>query len=151
MTAAVKCIYASITNHVQLSGFRDIVEVYGKARGLKGLVFNDPDGSVKVMASGPEESIENFIEDLRISRPNTQIDTREIIDEFPLPVPFGRVVTDEIREIGERLDKGVNVLTEHTGLFKGHTAILKENTQVLHSMNEKLETIPERIAEAFKK
>ncbi len=151
MTAAVKSIFASITNHVQLSGFRDIIEVYGKARGLKGLVFNDPDGSVKVMASGSEEAIDNFMQDLKISRPDTQIDTRELIDEFPLPVPFGRVVTDDIREIGERLDQGVKILTEHT-------AILKENTQVLHSMNEKfdtlvdkLDTLPERLAEAMKK
>jgi len=51
-----------------------------------------------------------------------------------------------------------STLTEHTALLKDqsstlteHTALLEENTQVFHSMNKKLDTLPERIAEAFKK
>jgi len=82
MTVAKKSICASITDHVQLSGFRDVVEVHGKARGLKGLVFNDADGSVKVMASGSEQAISDFIHDLKMSRPDIIIETREIIDNI---------------------------------------------------------------------
>jgi len=46
MTAAVKSIFATVTNHIQMVGYREIVETSGKIRGLNGLVFNDSDGSV---------------------------------------------------------------------------------------------------------
>ncbi len=54
MSAAMKSIYATITNHVQMVGYREIVEAHSRARGFAGFVFNDVDGSVKVMSSGPE-------------------------------------------------------------------------------------------------
>lgn len=54
MSDAMKSIYATITDYVQMVGYREIVEAHGKARGLAGFVFNDIDGSVKVMARGPE-------------------------------------------------------------------------------------------------
>ena len=172
MAAAKKSICASITDHVQLSGFRDVVEIHGKARGLKGLVFNDVDGSVKIMASGPEQAISGFIHDLKISRPDTIIETRDIIDNIPLPEPFSRVVAGDLREISERLDMGVNILAEHTGLFHGIDNKLgdmgnkfgdmsnklgdmgnklSDMGNTLNSMNEKFDTLPERIAEAMKK
>lgn len=165
MAAAKKSICASITDHVQLSGFRDVVEIHGKARGLKELVFNDVDGSVKIMASGPEQAISGFIHDLKISRPDTIIETRDIIDNIPLPEPFSRVVAGDLREISERLDMGVNILAEHTGLFHGidnklgdmgnkfddMSNKLSDMGNTLNSMNEKFDTLPERIAEAMKK
>jgi acylphosphatase len=172
MAAAKKSICASITDHVQLSGFRDVVEIHGKARGLKGLVFSDVDGSVKIMASGPEQAISGFIHDLKISRPDTIIETRDIIDNIPLPEPFSRVVAGDLREISERLDMGVNILAEHTGLFHGidnklgdmgnklgdmgnkfddMSNKLSDMGNTLNSMNEKFDTLPERIAEAMKK
>ena len=165
MTAAVKSIYATITNHVQMIGYREVVEAHGKARGLAGFVFNDVDGSVKVMARGPEPVITEFIHDLKSDRSDTTVDTIEIIEDIALPSPFGRIAVDDVREYMARFDKGIGILTEHTG-------ILKENTQVLHSMNgkldtlvdtfdsfggkldtlaDKLDTLPERLAEAMKK
>jgi acylphosphatase len=172
MSAAMKSIYATITNHVQMVGYREIVEARGRARGLAGFVFNDVDGSVKVMASGLEPVLNEFIHDLQSDRPNTTIDTIEIIEDIALPSPFGRIAVDDVLEYMARFDKGIGILTEHTGILKDHsviltehsailkdqnstltehTAILKENTQVLHSMNEKLDTLPERLAEALKK
>ncbi len=172
MSAAMKSIYATITNHVQMVGYREIVEAHGRARGLAGFVFNDVDGSVKVMASGLEPVLNEFIHDLKSNRPNTTIDTIEIIEDIALPSPFGRIAVDDVLEYMTRFDKGIGILTEHTALLKDqsstltehtallkdqsstlteHTALLKENTQVLHSMNDKLDTLPERIAEALKK
>jgi len=37
MSGAMKSIYATITNHVQMVGYREIVEAHGRARGLAGL------------------------------------------------------------------------------------------------------------------
>jgi len=62
----IKNIYATITNHVQMVGYRDIVEIHAKARGLAGFVFNDVDGSVKLMASGPDSAINDFVEDIKL-------------------------------------------------------------------------------------
>ena len=134
MTIVVKSIYATITNHVQMVGYREVVEAHGKARGLAGFVFNDIDGSVKVMARGPESILSEFIHDLKSDRPDTTIDTIEIIEDIALPSPFGRIAVDDVLEYMARFDKGIGILTEHTG-------ILKENTQVLQSMNGKYDTL----------
>ena len=158
MPDVMKNIYATITNHVQMVGYREIVVAHGRARGLAGFVFNDVDGSVKVMARGLEPILSEFIHDLKIIRPDTAIETKEISEDIRLPSPFGRITMDEMREISERLDLGVNILAEHTGILNNHTTILKENTHALYSINDKLDTLadkldtlPERLAEAMKK
>ena len=46
MSSILKNIYATITDHVQMVGYREIVKAHGRARGLTGLVFNDVDGSM---------------------------------------------------------------------------------------------------------
>ena len=65
MPDVMKNIYATITNHVQMVGYREIVEAHGRARGLAGFIFFDVDGSVKVMASGLESVLNEFIHDLK--------------------------------------------------------------------------------------
>jgi len=39
MPDVMKNIYATISNHVQMVGYREIVEAHGRARGLAGFVF----------------------------------------------------------------------------------------------------------------
>jgi len=113
MTAAVKSIFATVTNHIQMVGYREIVETSGKIGGLNGLVFNDSDGSVKIMGSGPESAVSEFIHDLERVRPDTKIETKELANNLNLPYPFGRVVTDDMREISDRLDKCNSLLNSH--------------------------------------
>ena len=139
----IKNIYAMITNHVQMVGYREIVEIHAKARGLSGFVFNDIDGSVKLMASGQDVAIDGFFKDLKIQRPDTVIKSVEILEDIILPSPFGRIVIDEMREISDRLDKGNTVLCEM------NTKLDKLN--VLDEISGKLDTLPEKIAEALKK
>jgi acylphosphatase len=160
MAAAVKSIFATVTNHIQMVGYREIVETNGKIRGLNGLVFNDPDGSVKIMVSGPESAVSEFIHDLEIVRPDTKIETKELADDLNLPYPFGRVVTDDMREISDRLDKGNSLLSSHDlklgsidvkldkldGLSK-----LDNINDSISGINERLDSLPERIAEAMKR
>jgi len=139
----IKNIYATVTNHVQMVGYREIVEIHAKARGLAGFVFNDIDGSVKLMASGPDVAIDGFFEDLKIQRPDTFIQSVEILENITLPSPFGRIVIDEMREISDRLDKGNTILSEmNTKLGK---------LDVLDGISGKLDTLPEKIAEALKR
>lgn len=77
--------FATVTNHIQMVGYREIVETSGKIRGLNGLVFNDSDGSVKIMVSGPESAVSEFIHDLERVRPDTKIETKELADNLNLP------------------------------------------------------------------
>ncbi len=142
----VKNIYATITNHVQMAGYREIVEIHAKAKGLAGFVFNDVDGSVKLMASGPDAAINDFVEELKSQRPDTVIEVMEIIEDIKLPSPFGRIVIDEMREISERLDKGIRILGEmNTKLDQ------LDKLDALGVISNKLDTIPERIAEALRR
>ena len=139
----IKNIYATVTNHVQMVGYREIVEIHAKARGLAGFVFNDIDGSVKLMASGPDVAIDGFFEDLKIQRPDTFIQSVEILENITLPSPFGRIVIDEMREISDRLDKGNTILSEMNSKLG--------KLDVLDGISGKLDTLPEKIAEALKR
>ncbi len=145
----IKNIYATVTNNVQMVGYREIVEINAKARGLAGFVFNDIDGSVKLMASGPDVAIDGFFEDLKIQRPDTFIESVEILEKITLPSPFGKILIDEMREISDRLDKGNTILSEmNTKLGKlGKLGKL----DVLDGISGKLDTLPEKIAEALKR
>lgn len=132
----MKNVYAVITNHIQMVGYRDFVEGHAKIRGLSGFVFNDIDGSVKLMASGPEIALIGFLDDLKAQRPDTIINSIDISEDISLPSPFGRIAVDEMRDICERLDQGNTILNEM-------------NTK-LSDISDKLDTLPEKIAEAIK-
>ena len=164
MSAVMKNIYATITDHVQMVGYREIVEAHGRARGLAGFVFNDVDGSVKIMARGLEPVLTEFIQDLRSDRPDTTIETIEIMGDISLPSPFGKIAVDDIREYMARFDKGIDILTEHTRLLSENNSFLYGMNDKLGGMNNKLDkldmldgisnkldTLPERIAEAMKR
>lgn len=160
----VKNIQAIIKGNVNMVGYGKVVEGYGLSRDLAGYVFNISVDTVGLMAGGLESAIDGFIQDLKVKRSDT-----EIKEDIILPSPFSRVISGDMREIGERLDKGVNILSEHTGLLtylkentsiltehtgllndlKENTSILTKHTGVLNSINnklDKLDTLPEKIA-----
>ncbi len=171
----VKNIQAIVKGNVNMVGYRKVVEGYGLSWGLAGYVFNISVDTVGLMAGGLESAIDGFIQDLKVKRPDTEIKTIEIKEDIILPSPFGRVISGDMREIGERLDRGVNILSEHTGLLNDlkentsilteHTGLLKENTSILtehtgslnrqtellQGINDNFNTLPERIAEAIMK
>jgi len=154
----IKNIYATITNHFQIIGYREVVKNQAKARGLAGFVFNDFDGSVKLMAGGSIDAISGFLEDLKAQRPDTVIESMEIKEDIRLPSPFGRIVIDEMREISERLDKGNRILGEMNfkldsldklDVISGKLDSL-DKLDKLDIISDKLDTLPERIAKALK-
>lgn len=171
MSGVMKNIYATITDHVQMAGYREIVEAHGRARGLAGFVFNDIDGSVKIMARGLEPVLTEFIQDLRSDRPDTIIETIEIMEDISLPSPFGKIAVDDIREYMARFDKGIDILTEHTRLLSENNSflygmnnkldmldgisnkldVMNDKLDMLDGISNKLDTLPERIAEAMKR
>ena len=79
------------------------------------------DGSVKIMASGPEDVISEFIRDLEMDHPDT---TRNYGDcgRYLITVSIWQDRTDDIREYMPRFDRGIVILEEHTEILKEHTS-----------------------------
>ncbi len=110
MTQKIKRYNITIRDHVQLLGYRGQIELIGRDLGLHGVVFNAPDGSVKVVAEGEESSFGVFLDDLKRIREGVDIETREVSRDIDLPVPFSRVATDEQYEQMKRFDKAIDLL-----------------------------------------
>ena len=171
----VRNIQATIKGDVNMEGYRHIVEGYALVRDLAGFINNFSKDSVLLFVGGHKTAISDFIQDLKIDNTKTieietlEIETLEIKEDIKLPYPFARVIGDEMKEIAERLDKVVNVLSVHTGILQSHDTTLKEHTGILQgidnkldtmnnsindnftTLNDNLNTLPERIAEAMKR
>ena len=70
----MKTVRLRITGHVQGIGFRAWAEGEAVARGVRGWVRNRSDGSVEVLAAGPEEVVETYIAALWEGPPAARID-----------------------------------------------------------------------------
>lgn len=71
---------ANIYGHVQGVGFRYTTTHLAKQMGVDGFVRNEDDGSVYVEASGEEDIIKHFIEELaKGPSPSAEVDKIEII------------------------------------------------------------------------
>ena len=51
----------TIKGRVQNAGYRNFIERNAKIKRLRGYVFNDINGTVKLVCDGPQEKIEDFI------------------------------------------------------------------------------------------
>ncbi len=134
MKQKIKRYNITLRDHVQLLGYRGQIELIGKDLGLHGIVFNAPDGSVKVVAEGEEEIFDVFFDDLKRIREGVEIETKEISRDADLPVPFSRVATDETLEYMKRFDKGIDLLTD----IKSDNRELLSNTNLLVKGQDKL-------------
>lgn len=64
-TEMMKRISVRITGRVQGVGFRHFTQVRARRLGVDGWVRNEPDGSVRLEAEGPEEDLEELIDAVR--------------------------------------------------------------------------------------
>jgi acylphosphatase len=84
----------TVTGKVQRVGYRDYVEQSAKELGVVGLVRNESDGSVFVLAQGEPESLRQFVECLHegsvladVTGVSVEWGTaREVFDEFSVAV-----------------------------------------------------------------
>ncbi len=134
MKQKIKRYNITLRDHVQLLGYRGQIELIGKDLGLHGIVFNAPDGSVKVVAEGEESVIDVFFDDLKRIREGVDIETKEVSRDADLPIPFSRVATDETLEYMKRFDKGIDLLTD----IKSDNRELLSNTNLLVQGQDKL-------------
>jgi len=138
MEAASKRFNVSIIGKVHDLGFRDFVEKLANFRGLKGYIFNDIDGSVKMIIEGKTPSINSFLEDIQIKSKNIGAEVSKIVKEevskdFFVPPKFIKIPSTEYEELGRKLDKGIELLRD----IKGDTSALHDIKDILKVMAEK--------------
>jgi acylphosphatase len=115
----------TIKGKVQNAGYRKLIEKKAKDRGLKGYVFNDADGTVKLVCEGAADRIDDFIEVIDLHEENIFVENilkNEVAPNYPIPGVFGRIETDTPEDILRKIEKGLDTL----GGIKGDTGALSE-------------------------
>jgi hypothetical protein len=80
-----------------------------------GFTFNDLDGGIKVVCGSENGVITDFLEEINSRGTEKGIVIHDIIhEEIPfkiyLPHGFSRLYTDDLADIGRKLDKGIEIL-----------------------------------------
>ena len=148
MQQAIKRRNITIRDDVQLIGYRGQIELLGRDLNLNGIVFNAPDGSVKVIVEGKEDVLEEFLNHLKRIREGVKIEARPVSRDSDLPIPFSRVATDDAYESMQRLDRGIELLGEikkDTGQLvevKGHLVEVKDGiTSLVVGQNKMIDVL----------
>ena len=134
----------TVTDDVQDIGFRSFIENTANSYHVQGYVFNDPDGSVKTLCSGSAESLNEFLYAIQTRAPPGvgigQFVKDEIITDINLNIPpeFLKLGTDEISDIGRKLDKGVKLL-EALPDIKENVSMLPDIKTGIDAMNMKFD------------
>ncbi len=120
METQIKRYNVVIHGRVQDMGFRDLISSMANFLRLKGYVFNDSDGSVKVIVEGAADTLDSFLEDIRVKTTHIGaeiegLDKREVSFDFDLPPRFVKISTTELEEFGRKFDVGIGKLTSMDG------------------------------------
>lgn len=112
MQTQIKRYNILLRGKVQHIGYRGIIEGFARKMDIRGYVFNDVDGSVKIACEGIQKSIDTFINNIReFARSDIEsIEKKEIHEELYLPSIFSRVATDEYYEFSKKFDIGIDIL-----------------------------------------
>lgn len=118
---------AYISGNVQRVGYRAKVVSLAKQMGLVGMVQNQPDGSVLVIAEGEKkDDLERFASAIRIE--NAFIHVEDVSAKYSQGAGaysnFKKVTGPN--EVGERLDDGIEILKEMLASLNNLTAISKD-------------------------
>jgi len=156
MQTQIKRYNILLRGKVQHIGYRGIIEGTARKLDIKGYVFNDVDGSVKIACEGLQKSIDAFINALsEFARSDIDsIEKKEVHEELYLPSVFSRVATDDYYEFSKKFDIGIDFLDGikiDTGEMK--ESLININTTLEASVikqdgyNQRLEKILEKLAE----
>jgi len=112
-------------------------------------------GSVRVVLEGTKNSINSFLEDIKIKTKSIGaeievLDKREVARDTDLPPRFVKISATELEEIGRKLDVGVGHLQ---GLKEGQETLIKgqgtliEGQEGVKSILTDVKNVLEKIAE----
>jgi acylphosphatase len=142
MQTQIKRYNILLRGKVQHIGYRGIIEGNARKLDIRGYVFNDIDGSVKIVCEGIQKSIDNFINSIMEFAMSDieSIEKKEVYEELYLPSIFSRVATDDYYEFSKKFDIGIDFLEEiktDTGEMKCTLGEMKDS---LANINATLET-----------
>jgi len=154
---------------VQRVGYRDLVADWAMDLGVVGFIENQPDGTVKIVAEGEEERLEEFIrkaqpeDDPLIRIAQVEVGYEKATGEFEF-FKIKRGSSEE--ETGERLDtaaKSLKVLIKTTAMMnsnignkidagkeenrRGFTTLIGEQDQMLTKQDETIAVIKSSVDE----
>ena len=163
MQTQIKRYNILLRGKVQHIGYRGIIEGTARKLDMKGYVFNDIDGTVKIVCEGLQKSVDAFINSIKeFARSDIEsIEKKEVHEELYLPSIFSRVATDDYYEFSKKFDVGIDLLEgikTDTGEMKGTLGEIKESLTNINATleafvnkqdghNQRLEKILEKLAE----
>lgn len=170
MQTQIKRYNILLRGKVQHIGYRGIIEGTARKLDIRGYVFNDVDGSVKIACEGIQKSIETFINNIKeFAKSDIEsIEKKEVHEELYLPSVFSRVATDDYYEFSKKFDVGIDLLDgikTDTGEMKRtlnsidntlggfvteqkeHNQWMKDHLIKMDEHNKHLEKILEKLAE----
>ncbi|NMC09447.1 MAG: acylphosphatase, partial [Methanothrix sp.] len=128
---------AYISGRVQRVGYRAKVVSQALEMGLAGIVQNQPDGRVLVIAEGEKkEDLERFASAIRIENAFIHVDdlSAEYTEGTGEYSTFRKVTGPN--EVGERLDDGIEILKEIVISLKNLTTTTKDGFENLTTITE---------------
>ncbi len=137
------------TQEVQDVGFRKHIEDIARGAEIKGYVFNDIDGSVKLVCCAENNIITKFFKEIRKQKSVT-IKKEEIPFQIYLPQKFVRLYTDELVDVGRKLDTGIELLGDirtNTSTLPTFTTEQSDFNKEMREHNKQLVKILEKLAE----
>lgn len=148
----MKCYNITVTGKVQDIGFRAVAEYAGRLLDLSGIVFNARNGSVSILCRGEDSDISDLSREIMNRGVQRGAVIQDIIrQELPididLPYPFSRVLADDDIDLGRKLDKGNELLTD---IKTGINNLNVKFDSFIHGQEEHnlcLEKILEKLAE----
>jgi len=156
MQTQIKRYNILLRGKVQHIGNRGIIEGTARKLDIKGHVFYDVDGSVKIACEGLQKSIDTFINTLNeFARSDIDsIEKKEVHEELYLPSVFSRVATDDYYEFSKKFDIGIDFLDGikiDTGGMKEFLTNINTTLEAFaikqDGHNQHLEKILEKLAE----
>lgn len=137
MQTGLKRYNVVIRGRVRDIGFRDLIAQMASFFGFRGYIFNDVDGSVRVVLEGTKSSVDSFLEDIKIKTKSIgaeieALDKREVARDIDLPPKFVKIPTTELEEIGRKLDVGIDHLQ---GLKEGQETLIKGQEILINGQN----------------
>ncbi|NOZ77024.1 MAG: hypothetical protein GXO65_05000 [Euryarchaeota archaeon] len=147
MSEEVKRYNVTIKGRVQDVGYRYLIESTANSLGIKGYVFNDIDGSVRLLCEGREEYLVRFFDSVDVKGDTVFVEDIQKeeapMGAAPLPPRFARLETDAMEDFSRKLDIGIGSLQrieENTGSLLGKTdALIEGQDKLLGGQNRLIE------------
>jgi len=132
-----------VIGDVQEGGYRGSVLPIARKHRLKGFVENIPDGTVRIVAEGPEKSVKMFLKEIDIH--NGMIEVERIDVVFSEPTGEFKWFAVKTSDLGYEMFQGFGTAKKY--LDRISTQITKGNEE----LKEGIDTVAQKIDKGFEK